>query len=366
MSTQIIAPTAILPPPDETFREKRRRFLGGSDAYALLNEPQYGKGCATALAYEKLGIEPDYPRQMDDDLMRRGHLLEPVAATLYKERTGRDVVCAPRGPDGNPVPRISKEFSWAGVHVDRTIRAGTGGVSETGDMEIKSRAEGPFLRVLRVGPFPGDLLQVQWANFVTGHKWGSFAMVGVFGSLPLEHYDIQRDEETIDIFKRQGAKFADTVWGKGEVPEPTIPATDMRCRVCAYRLSCRGEELDAQAVKSLKVQKSSKADLVQIENPELSALLSERELIRAEVGALDSDKEEAPGRLQMVEQKIIELQGVCKAYVPGFGKSYVSESSWSGLDTQRLKAEKPELYEQYFIKGRATGSKTLRTYPEKQ
>jgi YqaJ-like viral recombinase domain len=125
--------------------ESRRAFIGGSDAYKLLNEKQYGKGCSRALAYEKLGIEPDFDENDADmeALFRRGNILEPVVAALYKEETGRDIVCGPKDENGFPKARISKQYPWAGVHFDRMIRAGSGGVEETGDLEIKTRSEGP-------------------------------------------------------------------------------------------------------------------------------------------------------------------------------------------------------------------------------
>ena len=259
--------------------DKRRSFLGGSDAFQLLSEKQYSKGCVRQLAYEKLGAEPDFedaePEQ--EALFRRGNLLEPLIAAAYAEETGRKIIRPPVDENGLPKARMSKEYPFAGVHVDRTILAGTGGVTETGDCEIKSRAEGPFYRMLRSGPFPGDFLQTQWSNWVTGHSWSAFVAMGVFGSIPIRHYDLARDEKIIDIFKREGSKFADTVWGKGELPEHPFPADDDRCKVCSYRQTCRGEARDSNAVAFLAEQKKSKFELVQIDNPELAQALRDRQ-----------------------------------------------------------------------------------------
>lgn len=125
----------------------------------------------------------------------------------------------------------------------------------------------------------------------------------------------------------------------------------------------------------LKEEKKAKGDLVQIENADLAQALRDRQLLKAELKTLsnDPDKEsdENPvGALQIVEQKIRELQRgpdgqrVEKAFVIGFGKSYLTPTVWSGVDVQKLKAEHPAIYEQVFVK-KATGSETLRVYPAK-
>jgi predicted phage-related endonuclease len=363
----------------EQWLEGRRKFIGGSEAYQLLSEEQYGKGCARQLAYDKLGIEPDFDDAPDAELealFRRGNLLEPVIAQAYKEETGRDIINPPKDENGMAKARINKEFPWAGVHVDRTIRAGTAGVESTGDLEIKSRAEGPFYRMLRTGPFKGDFLQTQWANFVTGHTWSAFVALGVFGSIPIRHYDFARDEAIMEIFKREGEAFANTVWGKGELPDHPIPADDMRCKVCVYRQSCRGEATDTNAVAFLKESKKAKFDLVQIENPDLAQALRDRQLLKAEIKALDNEPEKESednpvGAIQLVEQRIRELQvgpdgkRVERAFVLGFGKSYLTPTAWSGIDAAKLKAEHPEIYDQVYVKGKLTGSETLRVYPSK-
>jgi predicted phage-related endonuclease len=354
--------------------ENRRRFIGGSDAYKLLNEKQYGQGCSRALAYEKLGVEPDFDNEPDQELealFRRGNVLEPVVAALYKEETGRDIICGPKDENGLPKARIHRDFPWAGVHFDRMIRAGSGGVEETGDLEIKTRSEGPFFRMLRTGPFTGDFLQTQWSNFVTGHTWSAFVVLGVFGSIPIRHYDFARDARIIDIFEREGEAFANTVWGKGDVPAHPIPADDIRCKVCVFRQTCRGEAQDTNAVAFMREHTKAKGDLVQVQSPDLAQALRDRDMVKAELKSLTNEKEDAPGALELVEQRIYELQRdsdgkrVQRAFVLGYGKSYLTPTAWSGIDAAKLKAEYPEVHAKVFIKGRLTGNETLRTYPAK-
>lgn len=391
MTTQPITPD-VMPPLNPTvidpwaqWRKERMEFIGGSEVYQLLNQAQYGQGCARALAYEKLGIEPDFPKEIDEDLMRRGTLLEPIAAAQYAEETGRKVVQAPHDEFEDPgtgkkvrLPRAMrhKDYPWAGVHVDRFILAGTGGVKSTGDLEIKSRAEGPYLRVLRSGPFPGDILQVQHGNFVTDHKWGAFAMVGVFGSLPMKHYDVQRDEEMIDIIKRRGDWFASFVWGKGELPPPEIPETDARCKVCPWRLECRGEATDQELARAVKAEKASKEPMKTVNNPELVSLLTQRANIQDEIAVLNNPEptrnRPERGQLQKINEQIVNLCDVNamtpetkRYYLVGYGKLTLSPTAFYGLDVTRLKQEKPEIYQQYFIDGRMSGGWKITATPEK-
>jgi hypothetical protein len=54
-------------------------------------------------------------------------------------------------------------------------------------------ARRPFLNILRNGLPSGHNLQLQWAMSITGHRWGTFIIIGVFGGLPLKHFDVGSD-----------------------------------------------------------------------------------------------------------------------------------------------------------------------------
>ena len=355
------APIEVMPTqtPREQWLAERRKFIGGSEAYELLNQAQYGRGCRTALAMRKLGAEPDFPEQTENDpMLERGKMLEPLAAMLYEEQTGRKVRRPPVGLGGFPKPKRHPEYSWAGVNTDRIILVGSGGVTETGDLEIKTRGEGPWHRVQRQGPFPGDELQPQWSLFVTGHSWAALATLGVFGGLPMSHFDRLRNNDLIETFKREGESFANDVWGKGVAPAPAFDHTDKRCKVCEFRLSCRGEQVDAAEVAEMKQIAKSKKNLVQIDNPQLLKTLADRELMKEERKALDE-------AIEVTDALAMEQLGnVEGALVRGFGKVYRMESQANYVDAQRLKAEKPDIYKDYFV-SRKTGEHHLRTYPEK-
>jgi predicted phage-related endonuclease len=341
------------------WRAEHRNYLGSSEAFELLNQPQYSRGCATALAYRKLGAEPDYPEQTGDEaLLERGNILEPLVAMLYEQQTGRKVRRPPMDEHGIPIPRRHHKYSWAGVNTDRLILSGPGGVTQTGDLEIKTRGEGAWMRIQRQGPLAGDILQPQWSLFVTGHEWGALATLGVFGGLPLSHFDVARNQELISIFEREGEAFADEVWGKGRVPAPAFPHTDQRCKVCAYRLTCRGEEIDRAEVAVMREINKSAKDLVQITDAALTHTLFDIELMKAERKALDESIENA----QSIALE--QLGDTHAAIVHGFGKVYKMESQANYLDSQAIKLNEPALYERYFV-SRKTGEHFLRTYPTK-
>lgn len=369
MSTTVnqnIMPTP--PPPVNGFEtamdawlEERRSFIGGSEMFELFNLPQYGKGCARTLAYRKRGDQPDYADERDEALLRRGNILEPLAATLYEEKTGRKV----RRPAMNEwgLPRVQRhpDYPGVGIHTDRFILAGSADVKDTGDLELKTHGEGPYLGALRRGIAPGYSLQVAASNLVTNHKWGSFAMLGVFGGLPMEFFDIPRDEAIVDDIKRR----ADGFWSglaKGELPERLANADDTRCKVCQFRMTCRGEELDRAAMANVQREKAGKEPLVHIASFELAADLAARDIIKAEIKALTNDSVEHPGALEVLEEKImLQLGDTQAAFVESYGKVYAKPGTYTGVDVARLKAD--DVYDKYKITNPT--ARGLRTYPAK-
>lgn len=377
MATQAF-PTAAeaMPPrpsltPEQEWLAGRRLFVGGSEAHMLLNEPQYGKGCVRALAYQKLGVEPDYPEVLDDALMTRGKVLEPLVASMYENETKRKLRCDSFDANGMPKVRLHPKHPHAGVHVDRIVLAGYGDVTETGTAEIKTHGEGPYWNIKRNGLSNGHLLQIQWGQWVKGHPWGPFIILGVFGGLPLMHFDVPHDKRIDDIFAAESDKFADLVWGKGQLPDRPLPAEDPRCKACAWRMECRGEEIDAATAKAFAEMKEGKKTLVQIDNADLARALVDRDTVANEIKALTNEKADDPGLKQQIDarvQKALEQAGVPVgggAYVVGYGKVYRMASQANYLDAKALKAKHPEIYEEFFVSKR-TGDSFLRTYPQAQ
>lgn len=373
MATQTVSPQTI-PLPKLTQEQawdnwlaQRNTFIGGSEVYELFNIPQYGKGCARSLGYRKLGIEPDYPERMNKKLLRRGQMLEPIVAALYEEETGRKVRRPSMDEFGLPKVQRHPQFPFLGVHTDRFILAGAGGVTETGDLEIKTHQEGPFLNIVRNGIFPSHSLQVQHSMLVTGHKWGSFAVLWP-DAFELKPFDIERDDKVIDEITRRGAEFASLI-ERQELPPQLPDADDQRCKVCQFRVTCREETIDKDEVAFVKKQRASKVQLVQIQNAELVQNIAAMQAIQQEIEALTNDSDDAPGALELIKGKIssqLEAMGISEdsaAVTPELGvKLTLKETFYNGLDQKALKEKMPEVYEQFKV-SRPTGNKSLRLWP---
>jgi predicted phage-related endonuclease len=339
---------------------ERHTFIGGSEAFELIGERQYGRGCARALAYRKLGTPEDVPSESVKQraiemraLFDRGHILEDVVAHMYMTATGRSLLRR------NRLVR-HHDFPGAAVHTDRIIV--TCDERGPGDAEIKTHNEGPFLHILRAGLPPAHNLQIQWSMFITGHLWGAFIICGVFGGLPLKHFDVMRDPALMDIFADAVENFWNTLKA-GDLPPQLADASDIRCKVCPYRLTCRGEMLDPVDYRALLAEREGRRLLVEVSNDELDQALADRALIKSEIEALDSNSKEDPGALQLINERIKELIGDQDAIlVNKHWKVYSFDNTWSGVDLQRLKEHYPEAYKNCYVSKRTNGTKKLAVY----
>lgn len=366
-TANVSAPTSYAEA-EAAWNKERLTFIGGSEDYHLFNIPQYGKGCARYLGFKKLGreIESEFSPE-DEALLRRGHLMEPLVAELYEEKTGRKVRRPPTDNYGFGKPRRHPDYPFLGVHTDRTILAGVGGVTETGDLEIKSHGEGPFLRIMREGLPAGHHLQIQHSMLVNRRTWGGLAMIGVFGGLPLEHADIQADPKLQDDIKRAGYTFWNELQ-KGNLPPQLPDADDMRCQVCPFRKECRGQEVDAALVSFMEKQKASDKKLVEIKDMELAQDIKALEILKAEAKVLDSDNEAKPGAIQLLNDKILRrfaelgYTSDYKPFIPGVLSVSIIPAQFNGLDQKRLKAEKPDVYNDYYVRNKYTGNNYIVLY----
>lgn len=356
---------------DAAWRKERETFIGASEVYHLFNLFQYAKGCARYLGYKKLGFEvvSEYSPE-DQALLERGHLVEPLVADLYEEKTGRKVRRPPMDEFGFGKVRRHPDYPFLGVHTDRLILAGYGDVTETGDLEIKSHGEGMFLRIMREGVPPGHHLQVQHSTLVNRHSWGALAIIGIFGGLPLEHSDVKADPTIHDGIKQIGDVFWNNIV-KQNLPDRLSNKDDLRCQVCPFRQECRGQEVDAAAMQFVKKQEKDAKTLVRIDDIELALDIKALDILKQEVKALTNDKEDQPGAIELLEGKILTRfaeMGITpnhKPYVPGVVSVSIVPTQFNGLDQKRLKTEQPEIWEKYYVANKMTGKLSLRLYRSK-
>ena len=128
--------------------------------------------------------------------MKRGKVLEAVAAELYQERTGRKLWRS------NQTIR-HRNYNWMLAHLDRRIVGEDKGV---GALEIKCPGLRTFAKCRREGLPYYYLVQLQHQMDVAGYEWGAFA---VFNSELWEmiYFDVPRDHELIDLIHEKGAEF---------------------------------------------------------------------------------------------------------------------------------------------------------------
>jgi hypothetical protein len=323
--------------------------IGGSEVYELLNEPTYGKGCRRALAYKKLDYKPDFDLGASvRPLLDRGLRLEQVAADMAAEQRGWKLI--------RNKTKTHKQFPWARVSTDRLIRRQNG--IPVGDLEIKTRSEGAFYRILRDGPLKADQMQLQWSLWITGHSWGSLAELGVFSDLPLKTFDYPADKEMFEIYENEGRAFNEQVFVNKQLPPPPFEASDPRCKVCPYRLTCRGEEVDPHEWNVQKQIAKTGKNLVQLDDPEMVEAMTDIALFKAEIDSLEESSSLAK------EKVLAKLVGYDGAVLRGYGNVYRTAVIQHRFDTKRFKEDKPDIYEQY-LRTIHTGNYSLRGVPFK-
>jgi len=161
----------------------RTKYIGGSDIGAVLGiSPWTSK---RELWLEKKGLGE--PVEVNSD-MKRGTVLEPVAAEQYKQQTGRKV-------------RISnktyqhKDFDFLRAHIDRQIVA----IDDRGPgvLEIKCPGVYSLKQTEREGIAPNYVVQLQHYLGVTGYKWGAFCLFNAENWTTIS-FDVNRDDALIE------------------------------------------------------------------------------------------------------------------------------------------------------------------------
>lgn len=196
----------------EAWLRERKTGLGGSDAAAIMGLNPYRT--PLDVYRDKMGLSEEIEVNAD---MRRGNVLEPVAAEEYAAETGREIRRQPL--------RRHPEFPWMIANVDRQVFAGSGEgsfkVETTGVLEIKCPGIYTFAQIKRRGLPDHMTLQIIHYLAVTGYEWGSFAL---FNSerMDLLHFDIQRDDDLIEtLIERERAFWHDHVLAEIP-PEETV------------------------------------------------------------------------------------------------------------------------------------------------
>lgn len=170
--------------------EWRRKGIGGSDIGAICNVNPWKSAMSVYL--EKLG---ELPPVEENDAMHFGTVLEPIVAQEFAKRTG----CKVRRHnfmDHHP------DYPWALANVDRIIIDKKRG---NGVLEVKTASE------YSNGEWSGGIvpeqyqLQLQWYLWITGLKWGAFAVL--VGGNKFYSFETERNEDIIKVMADTAEKF---------------------------------------------------------------------------------------------------------------------------------------------------------------
>lgn len=282
----------------EQWLEIRKQGIGGSEAGAICGLNPFST--PFTVYGEKLGILP--PKE-ETEAMRIGNDLEEYIAKRFTEKTGKKV------KNCNFVLQHPKH-SWMLADVDRLV------VGENAGLECKSTS------AFNKTNFEKADIPAQWYTqcvhymAVTGaKKWYLAVLV-----LGVGFYDfvIERNEEDIKALEEIEDDFWNNHVMAGIEPDPD------------------GREETSEVIKSLyTAQEGESVDLLPYRG-----LLDEYAKITASINELEQKKEQLKQELQIY--MAMATEGITEGYKVTWKQQVTNK-----LDTKRLQAEHPEIYNAY-------------------
>lgn len=291
--------------------EARQKGIGGSDMPVVMGVSPFKT--RHELWMEKTGAVFDIP---ETPAMKRGKVLEPVAANLYSEATGRKL----RNLQG---PIHHKELGFMLVDIDRHIVA-TDPDAGPGVLEVKCPGLQVFTKCKREGLPDYYVIQLQHGLEVMGWNWGSFC---VFNAERWEmlHFDMERDQELINIIRLSGLRFWELVENKTPPEEDDVLEIDMP-KVGGELVKVPDHNIDwFNAVNELK---------------EATEIFNQAEALK------DSCKIKIQELMEFYEADIAEGAGARIYWKYQDGRKMI--------DAKKLKAEKPDIYNEYLKTAKAS------------
>jgi putative phage-type endonuclease len=273
---------------DLNWLKERQTGIGGSEAAAIIGANPY----MTPLDVWEAKVHPVTQKPVNA-AMKRGTVLEPVAAELYVQETGRNI-------RRQPMMRHPK-FEWMIGNVDRQILAGTAGVTATGILEIKC----PGIRVMAQIKAKGlpDYYVCQLHHYLTvfGYEWGSFALFNA-ENWELLYFDMERDQDFIDLLIEREQEF----WEKYVLTGTPPPSSDNKPKIEVPEVEGTVTTVDtdewrkaAADLREARELKSSAEELETAAKETFKGLMHRDELHAAEVpGVLRAYYKPQPGTTQ--------------------------------------------------------------------
>ncbi len=174
----------------------RQKGIGGSDAAIILGLSPWKS--RLQLYHEK--VDEITQDKIDNNNIRfkLGHVLEPMIAEEYSNKTGRGLV--------SRTQRIHSLFPWMVGNIDREIVKSER--PKPGILEIKTK--GAFVNWHDEDIPPYYHSQIQHYMAVYDYTWASFAVLD-FNKFEITITDVERDDKFIENLIMEEAKFWDLV-----------------------------------------------------------------------------------------------------------------------------------------------------------
>lgn len=293
---------------EEGWLKARTRGIGGSDVGAICGVSPFTS--ARQIYLNKTGQFQDAlkPNDAAKERMHFGHMLEPIVADEYSQRTGNKVIAV-------NATLVHKDHPWALANVDRLIVDDDG--RPVGILECKTTSE-----YMNEEWESGEILmsyiyQLNWYLWILGLEKGAFACL--VGGNKFYYYDVFRNDE---LLENTIIPAAEKFWFENvlALKEPEMQATDTDFANSIYST----------------VVKNSEITLPDDETNELARTVFE---CKAKIKELEKIRDEAQNR---IKDRLQDTE-------IGYTKDYTikwSPRSQVRVDTDKLKTEFPEIYAQ--------------------
>lgn len=293
---------------EEAWLKARTRGIGGSDVGAICGVSPFTS--ARQIYLNKTGQFQDslQPNDAAKERMHFGHMLEPIVADEYAQRTGSKIVSV-------NATLVHKDYPWALANVDRLIVDDDG--RPIGILECKTTSE-----YMNDEWESGDILmsyiyQLNWYLWILGLEKGAFACL--VGGNKFYYYDVFRNDELLENTIIPAAKsfWYDNVLA---LKEPELQATDTEFANNKYST----------------VVKNSEITLTDDDTNELARTVFD---CKTKIKELEKIMTEAQNRIKD------RLQDNEIGYTQDYTIKW-SPRSQKRVDTDKLKSEFPEVYAQ--------------------
>lgn len=285
----------------EAWLEHRKRGIGGSDAPVIFLGSNHPFQTPRELWEIKLGLTdgPD-----ETPIMTRGKVLEPIAANIYAEQTGRKI------------RRVNfllqhPEYPWMLGNIDRKISRSARPGKGPGILEIKC----PGIKVFSQCKWEGvpDYWQIQMQHYlaVSGLRWGSFQIFNAEAWDSI-HFDIDRDDELIELILERNREFWSHV--ENRTPPREEPMAELEPLPANPDVVIMDSDGWLRAVDDLR---------------EASGILKEAKAL----------EENAKERLK----NLMSVSNACVAQSPGFRAYRKPQAGKKSFDYKALLAAHPEI-----------------------